>query len=322
MPSALQTIVNRARQKTEGTSRTYGQLIEILTGEGSRGSSNRREESGGSHIPTDTSVHIVRNDDNGGDIILTDADRANIALAAVSSPNPTVAVNTGIVAGENVLANNASANVSEVIPTVADEVVVVAGSSYKAPEEIQEILTEAQKIDMMIVLKTKDSEALEFNNIKEVQMEAKFTYNFFSASEADIESQEDPAQDPYLKADLFSVPRYVKLSWEPVMITEPLSQEETTITPEIEELKREVFEEERTESTHIPPLIQEGIPMEVIDMHRLDIAIQSTSNKDVFSNTLAAVLDLRRSPNFIDSLPIRELILNNRNPGRGGRGIR
>jgi len=306
----MQVFTNRNTIKVEQTSQTYGQFFQLLTGQ-SETSSNRSTQgsSGGTIVPTDSIVRVIRNDNNGGDLILSDTDKARIALAATSdSFQPTVAVNTSIVAGENVLATNAANNFSEVVLNNGPaEVIIVAGSSYKPIEEIKEILTEAQKIDMMITLKSKDSEALEFNNLKEAQLESKFVYNFFSASEGDVESQEDPAQDPYLKSSIFNVPRYVKLTWEPAMITEPLSQEELEITPKIEELKREIFTEERTENTHIPLLNRDGFNMEITDMHRLDLAIQSTSNRNVFANSLSAILNLNRSPNFINLLPIRFL---------------
>lgn len=325
MPSLFQNIVNQSRSKTEQTSTTYGQMIEILTGgstgrsSGGTGTTSTRssdQQSVGNHAAVDTVVSVVRNDHNGGNLILTDQDRTNIAIAAATSQQPTVAVNTSILPGENVLANN-SPSVSAVIPAATDTVVVV-GSCWKPLEQMQEILTEANKIDMMITLKTKDSEILEFNNIKEVQMESQFVYNFFSASEADISSQEDPSQDPFLRTTLTNVPKYVKLTWEPAKITEPLSDQELRLTQEAAQLKREVFETERTEATFVAPLNREGIRTEVVDMHNPALAIESTSNRNVFANTMSAVLNIRKNPNLIEELPLRDLF--NGRLSRSGRG--
>lgn len=312
-------ITNRgAVGKLEQTSQTYGQFIQIveseigISGRSTTGTTNRL-----SNAATDTTVKVVRSDNDAGNLTLTDEDKARIAVAAVTSPEPTVAVNMGnlggsrgIIAGDIDLARNVSTNFSDVVQNLPGESVVVAGSVYIEPQKVKEILTEAKKIDLMLTLKSKDSEVLEFNNLKELQLDSEFTYNFFNNFEADIESQEDPSQDPYLKTSLINVPKYVKLTWKPVEITEPLSIEETTHGTEVDTLKIETFQTPRVEGEQLPPINREGRKIELIDMHKLEQAVESTSNRKVFGNSISATLHVQRGRNVVNDIPVQRSNLN------------
>lgn len=318
----LNTETSTKSNKTEGTTQTYGQLITIP--ERKDVSTSKKTESHQTTVsPRDTLVKIVPNNQKsqslGVSMELNDTDRSKISVAAFSdTKTPTVALDRDDDHGESVLEGNRLNNFSTVARNRETHALVL-GSTIKSKEEIKKVLTEAKKVDMMITLKSKDSEELEFNNLKEIDPEIEFTYQFFVSDEEDISSQEDQAQDPLLKGDIFDVPRYVELTWQPVGVTERLTAEEMNDKPEIRELKRNTFAKKKgvagfnstnfknsfeKHKKRMNPTKREGIEREVTDIHKLDVALESTSNKNRFSNSVNAVFNVDEQDEIINSLPV------------------
>jgi len=150
--------------------------------------------------------------------------KSNAAIAAASSNN-----NAAIIVSNNSLISQSPSkknyfgyilgNFSKVIPNV-EEHILVPGSTIKSKEEVKRALTEAQKVDLTISLKSKTSESIEFNGLKTPGLDATLRYNFFTEDEEDILTQEDPDRDPLLTNKPISVPRYVELNWGNIEVTE------------------------------------------------------------------------------------------------------
>lgn len=310
--------------KTEGTTQTYGQLITIP--EKKDIGTNAAAGSGQNYAvsPKDTLVKIVPNNKDslglGSSVDLTDTDRSKISISAFSdTKEPTVALSVDT-SEENISLEGSRLNSFSRVAQNQVTHALVAGSALKSREEIKKVLTDARKVDMMITLKSKDSEEIEFNNLKEIDPESEFTYNFFIQEEEDIISQEDQAQDPLLKKDIFNVPRYVELQWKPIGVTEKLTREESgDREAEIRELKRNVFTKSRgvagftstnfrnsfeKSKKKMNAVNKEGVDMEVADMHKLDVAIDSTSNKNRFANSVNAVFNVDDQEDVVNSLPV------------------
>lgn len=312
------------KNKTEGTSQTYGQLVSIPSRKDVTVTSVSNEVSA-TVSPQDSIVKIISNEkseDATGTLELNDIDRSKIAIAAHSdTKDPAVSINKIERLKDSSLEGSSLNNFSKNVANI-DLVAIVLGSSLKSKEEVKKVLTEAQKVDLMISLKSKESEEIEFNSLKEVQPDLEFTYNFFTQDESDVSTQEDQSQDPLLKNDIYNVPRYVELSWTPVGVTEEMSSDEiddSTDTSEVRKLRRETFSKKKGvsgfNSTNFKnsyekskkranPRKKDGVDVEIVDMHQLDVAMDSTSNKNVFSNSVTAVFSTEDQNDVIDTLPV------------------
>jgi hypothetical protein len=313
-------------KKVEGTSQTYGQLIVIPSKQEASslnkvGNTLNQVSQVATVAPQDTIVKIVPNEATGlgTGVVVHDSDKSKISVAAFSdNKQPTVALNKESSIVEAMLEG---ANLNTFATIIKNDVqhAIVIGSLLKPKEEIKKILTEAQKVDMMISMKSKFSEDLEFNNLKEPELSAEFVYNFFSPDEADVISQEDQSQDPYLKNDIFHVPRYVELRWPAAGVTEELSAEETAGDKNALQIKKEAFGKKRgvtgfnsaafknsfeKSKKKLNLLEKEGVKKEIVDMHKLDVAFDATANKKMFGNTISAVFNIGEQPNVIANLPI------------------
>jgi len=208
---------------------------------------------------------------------------------------------------------------SNVARNVVEQVVVV-GSNTKTKEEVKKSLTEAQKVDLTISLKSRDSESVEFNNLKVPEIDADFQYNFFTETEEDILEQEDPAKDPLLVRRPLDIPRYIELRWDMAQVTEPLSQDSPSPEKkEITELKKEAFKRHRgvagyTKATskresnrsekRIKPLNREGLSFKIPEIHEPERVFNSISNHRVFANSIGSVVNISKQKNILDTLPI------------------
>jgi hypothetical protein len=326
--------------KTEGTTHTYGHLIYIP----SRGDVSLTNVHSGhtpATAPTDISVQILLPADNPSRV-LTDDDKAKILVSAFSE-RPHVVSLTEDISRTSVGGPHKQPPVATTQNVIQDTAIIL-GSVHKTKAELQKIFLEANKANLSITLKSSNSEELEFVNLQEVNdLQANFTYNFFSSSgdwsELDINIQEDQAKDPLLHHKLYDVPMYVELSWTPVHVLEPLSEEEMTeyspeAKKEIDTMKVKAFRVSQgvtnlnsnvnmkdPYSAHQKkksPLKREGIDMNVIDLHHLDVAINSTSNKHVFANTINVVFDTTDNTNSVTSLPVQGSVAKIIPPGRSG----
>lgn len=320
-------VKNQAKANTskiEGTTQTYGQLISLSNSRLSSNNTGLGQTAASS--PHDVLVKIIPNtkeDSPGERIVLNDIDRSKIAIAAYSdTKDPSVALNKDVDDRSNQRINQ-SPNTTEHRENQLDYATVI-GSVLKNRDEIQRILTDARKVDMMITLKSKESEILEFNNLKEIEPDANFTYNFFEDNEEDISSQENQALDPLLTKSALDVPRYVKLTWDSITVTEvvedPAQQNNSRVeNKRIRQFKDEIFRQKKgvlgydssnfknsfeKSKKQISLLNSNGVNVEVNDVHNLDNAMNSTSNSRVFTNSISAVFNINDSKNVIANLPI------------------
>ncbi len=275
--------------KVESTSQTYGQMVVIPEKRDvSLVSENQNATKQQSSVAQkDTVVNISKASDG--------VDRKKIILAAASTKDTVVSLAAG---------------------TADIQTAIVLGSSVKAKEDVSKALIEAQKVDLSICLKSKESESIQFNSVKTPELEGDFIYNFFEEDETSIQTQEDQSRDPLLKTDLSRVPRYVHLRWNSAKVSQPLTADEQGSKSE---LRRETFARQRgvtsnknanfknsyEKSLKRTNLVdRNGVKVEVVDIHKLDLAFDSTVNKKVFSNSLSAVYNISGQRNVVDTLPI------------------
>jgi len=126
-------------------------------------------------IPVDTVVEVIRNTITAvGDSNLGCKAASTVAMAAVSSnKSATAVINDDQFfldsAHDILLQASVLANVSTVAPKVS-KTIVVLGSSVNTKETIKKALTESQKVDLSITLRSKRSEQIEFNNLKRLKL--------------------------------------------------------------------------------------------------------------------------------------------------------
>jgi hypothetical protein len=304
-----------AQFKTEGTSQTYGQLVIFPF---KKDNSVPKLNTGTINAPEGIRVKLLPNNKTQlkiGDI--DDNERALISMAAFSDlPDPYVGIGQN---DQSIISDNTQEtserekiNISKMAENIEDYAIVV-GSSYKTKQELRKITKDASAVDLFIMLKSLDSESVEFNNLKVTELNAKFTYNFYIPEESDISSQEDQSQDPFLKNDIFNIPRYVKLTWKPTKVTEEISSFE--LVSALEKLKpistavigysSYAFKDSYESSLKkVAPFVAEGKAQEIVDIHKLDLAFANTSNSTVFSNTFNVILGARPSTLSIKSIPL------------------
>ena len=314
---ALPTI-QKVAIKTEGTTQTFGQLI-VFPARKDVSSMTTNQQS--SVTPVDTVVKVVANPvDSGVNLSVNDTDRSKIAIAAATTTKEAaVVLDRTSIAQENLLEGVNVGTFARVKINEIDHAIVV-GSLIKSKDEVSKAMAESQKVDMMICLKSKESEVLEFNNLKEPAFEVQMVYNFFIPEEEDVLSQEDQSQDPFLKGDIFDVPRYVELKWTPVDVTEEFASIES-LSVDALEMKRDVFGKQRgvvsatsanfknsfeKSKKKFNPIDRDGVKREVVDIHQLDVALNSTANKSVFANSVRAVVNIKDTPNTISQIPIKK----------------
>lgn len=174
------------------------------------------------------------------------------------------------------------------------------GSTFASSENLKDRIKIASNADLFITLKSKESEEIEFNNLKQSEVVAKFTYNFFTPEEKNYITEENTALDPLLKNSIFDVPRYAKLTWEKQQVTEDISDIENNF---------QLFTEGGTFSLkNTIPFIQEGQEFDVIDIHGLNKVFDYISNGDNFSNTVGTTINTENSNNYLNKIPIKAAI--------------
>ena len=211
--------------KRESTSQTYGQLVIFP----SRQDSAPTDPKSVVQSPRDIVVKLLSANSEPLNLArIVDTERSKISVAAMT-PNKQVVINMSAAISADKSFSEAGkqefANISSVVQNIQDFAIVVGGSKPEA--ELQSVLKQSIKTDLFITLKSKDSEIVDYNNLKDIQINSKFTYNFYTPEECDVKSQEDQSLDPLLKNSISEVPRFVKLTWDPVNITEQLSTTES-----------------------------------------------------------------------------------------------
>jgi hypothetical protein len=297
--ATVKPIVTTTFLKTEGTSKTYGQVVQNpVTGK-------FQSISAGVYLDakTDTIAKFIENQDK------KESDQGSSAAPVYVGAAPDVVVATVTSSKFDIIQQIAKGNLNGAVanniinssPKVQETIVVP--SVWKKPEEIREILKESQKVDLLISLKSKESEALQFNTVQLPDLSAKFEYQFYEVNENDINIQEDQDKDPLLKNDLKNVPKYVKLSWYPVSVKERLESqrlENIDIKNKFLKLDRGVagyansnFKKAFNKSKKKVNLIEkDGRKIELVDTHRLDEAFDAIANNNKFSNSIHSVVNV------------------------------
>lgn len=281
-------------QKLESTSQTYGQLIFI---EPKSGFSSETSQS------STTNVNILSTTGEGETDLETA--KAQIAIAAANNNNTAIVLKSE----ESINVLNNIGSVSNTGPLIA----TVINSAIKTKDEIKNILSEAQKVDLSISLKSKESEKIELNTIKIPELRTKFIYQFWEQNESDIFLQEDPGKDPLLNETLKNVPKYVEMQWDAVEVNEELTDEElgSSEAKEALWLKQKAFQEPRGILGYINKNfknsfdksskkfnlinLNESVKTEIVDIHRLDKAFDSISNEKTFSNTIQISINVNKN---------------------------
>jgi len=275
----------------------------------------------GSVAPQDTLVSVIANtvDKIAEGSSLGCKEKATIAMAAASTNKAaTVAVASELLVVDQpqTLFGSALNSVATVLPNVT-ETFIVLGSTLKEKEEIKKALTEAQKVDLSFTLRSKQSESIEFNNLKRPTLEVGFSYNFFVEDEEDIEEQEDPTKDPLLNHRAVDTPRISDIRWPVISVTEPLAGTEVEVKKN-EALRQETFGKPKGQfsvSTFSLPhsinksqkdqelYFQDGLSRQVTDIHSPEIVFDAIANDAVFANKVGATLNISVQGSVINEIP-------------------
>ena len=272
--------------------------------------------------PVDTLVTLIANTPE-ATVRLGCKTKATISMAAASSNgNATVTVNSTdiIMKTPQTLEGSILNSIATVVPNTK-VIATVLGSSVKSQEEIRSALTEAQKIDLSITLRSKRSESIEFNTIKKPRLQVDFVYNFFTEDEEEVETQEDQKLDPLLKRRPADTPRYANLTWAITQVTEPLAGTEQDVK-ESETLRRQIFSKPRGKfavGTHtlpfsaqssvkdVEPFVQEGLKKEVADIHNPEKVFASVANDGAFANSVSMTLNVSTQNKVISEIPFKNI---------------
>ena len=183
-------------------------------------------------------------------------------------------------------------------------------STAKTLGEIQKSLEESQKVNLLITLKSKESESIDYNSLVVPHLNAKFVYNFFVGEEQDVLTQEDQSLDPLFEKSAREVPRYVELTWDAVSITEKLTGEEANETEESKTIKQNFLVSDRgvvnstgtelkksveNSSKRNNPIIVDGRQAKLVDSHRPQQAFDSVANKRQFANSIQTVVNTSKN---------------------------
>ena len=277
--------------------------------------------------PKDTLVKIIRNPVDVEGVSASSANvsklgckvKSDISIAAASSKkNATVVLPASKLEFQTpkTLVGSILNDFSKVAPNVV-EYAAVLGSTVKTKEEVKKALTESAKIDLSLTMKSRHSEAIEFNSIKTPDLEVEFFYNFFSEDEENIETQEDQSRDPLLRNKPHNVPRYVDLQWNIANVTEPLAGTEKSVKAN-QKIRKETFYKPKGTFGHstlnLPksiskstkktrPFLKDGLPRKVTDIHEPDRAFSMISNAKSFGNSISTVLNISNSKSIVSELP-------------------
>lgn len=330
--------------KTEGTSQTVGQHIVVSSTPVISSAIPLVSVSAGPTVTAATTVNIsipaktgqsvtqasfvsdaARNGSVSGPVV-TDVSKVGIFFAAAGASATTLAIplapgtladalagNAGVVdlapaGAADILSSDVVETTTEtVIETspIVETTVTVLDSETLPKEQVIKVLTEAQKIDLTITMKSKESDPLEFNAIQIPQQEAVFVYQQWAEDELDLVSQEDPAKDPLLTQTLRSVPRYVELRWESLNVIEQTTENEVSRNAETERTKEFAFRNARgignlANSVTPKPIgnSSKNLNMsnngttegKIIDIHEIEKGFDSVSNRHEFVNSVPTII--------------------------------
>lgn len=271
--------------KTEGTSQTYGQLITLAISEDISLASNIEN----AVAPQDIQVTLLQSTE----VTSADQDRKKIIEAAFSDNTTKIAsVKKAKDVDFDELNDNFFLNTLVNAELTELTTATVVGSRVKTVKEIKDCLNESKKVDLLICLKSRDSESLEFNNLKIPDFQGNFVYNFYlregDYQEDDVASREN-SEDLLAKNKPHMVPQYVELSWKSLRRAEKLKNQ-----------KRR----HNVDSLESLPRNYDGKDIKIVDIDNLEKAFNSTGNSTRFTNGMDAVI-ITRDSTKITALPVK-----------------
>jgi hypothetical protein len=146
-------------------------------------------------------------------------------------------------------------------------------------------------------------------------------YNFFEETEEDTDIQEDQNKDPLLTNKPMNVPRYVELKWNSVCTTELLAGTEETYSTN-KQLRDDSFAtkggvtghdssnfkdsiQKRKKDSNLT--IKNGKPSTTVDLHEIEKAMESVSNRRLFANAIAATVNTQNQNGVINQIPTKNI---------------
>ena len=194
--------------------------------------------------------------------------------------------------------------------STTEETITVLDSATLSKEQVFKVLTEAQKIDMTVTLKSKESDPLEFNSLQIPQQEAIFVYQHWSKNESDITAEEDPSKDPLLTQRLREVPRYIELRWESLSVIDQTTENHISQDSSAEKIKEAAFRNPRgigNLANSITPkpignssknlnMTNDGtVKGKIVDIHEIEKGFDSVSNRHEFVNSVSTVIKVQQN---------------------------
>jgi len=179
------------------------------------------------------------------------------------------------------------------------------------------LIPEAEKVNLSFVLKSKESESIEFNSLHTPDLTVEFVYNYFIDDESNVETEEDQSQDPLLNTRHHAVPRYAELKWDVSHVTEVLAGTEE-VAHENTNLKRstlynrkavfgrdstnfqESLQKQRVKTT---PLSGDGAPTEVVDIHSPERGFSAIANDREFASTVTVTVGTQDQKATVLTIP-------------------
>jgi hypothetical protein len=208
--------------------------------------------------------------------------------------------------------------------TTKKEIAIVLGSIYKNKSDILKIINESKKVDLELAFHSKESPVLEFNSLQVPTLKQKIVYNFYTESEENVSFEEDPKNDPLFKTNLNKTPRYIRLSWIPVSIREPV-RHETKKGKDEKQKNNDYFGTPKgavslngnsnienknsytTQQNKTTPIIKDGMTLKLIDTHSLDKAFDLNSNSTIYQNSIDVITGITESKSTIQNALVEVL---------------
>jgi len=194
---------------------------------------------------------------------------------------------------------------------------IVYGSILKDKKEQKRILSEAQKVDLSVALKSRRSESVVFNTLEEPQLEVDFFYNHFVGAEGSVEEQEDQSRDPLVKNRPYEVPRYIELKWNSTNVGVPLAGTEIEADKN-KELRKGSFvvrggvfgsdssnfkDSSAKAEKNANPLQVDGKIKKLTDTHKIEEGFNTLANPKAFPNTVSIVVNTQEQDSVLSTIP-------------------
>lgn len=302
LSTMLTSIVKTSALKTEGTSKTFGQLLQITT-PASKPSVNTSVAASASP-PTIASIFNASK---------AAAATQLVSLSTALQIKESTATGTAALTNfqnilKSALSPQATSNVNATsVPSLSLPQFMTIQSAILSPLQVQQSITEANKANLLITISSQFSTELEANTLQVPDIDLNLNYQFYDDQETVISTQEDLTQDPLLTAPINEVPRYIKLSWDPIEITEIIDSQDN-LTTEEQQLVAAILKADRgmaagsgmqntfnASNKRLPAYKVNGRNVVLKDVQQLDQAMDFTANDELFRDTVSAALNISDS---------------------------